>query len=334
MLDLYNTYADEEAKQDDIYLEQVEIAMEKAMLAVETCDKLAEFGMREAEIRCIQEDGDGTDLIGFYEEAKEETDAKREGLIQKAWAAICKFFKSIKEKLFGKAEDKIDEKATYEVNQNDIKDMNLIQKAWNNVKGFSKHPIKSSITIVVSAIALLGGLTILKKGGDVVTKKITGKDLKGLISSLKKTNDELEKDSEGKAKNPKKAGDKESEGKLREFFKKISSPLRELISNFINARKVAYYDKKYARAEKKNNNVENLKYKNRADATSAFGGKEYEDYQRKHTGNGSFEAKGVDLDDFEDSADDSALSFDELMNLDTYQESAEDMEIAMLLDTL
>lgn len=331
MLNLYETYANDEERQNDAFLESAEIAMDRALLAVETCDAMSEIAMREAELQCMMESGDAETLMGYYEAAEEKADAKKEGLIKRAWKKICDFFKTIKEKLFG-GTDKIDPKADYEVNKSDVEDAQKLNKAWASLKNFSKHPIKSSLQIVATVAGILGGVAILafgaKKASQVI--KIKGKTLQDIFKGLKKTTDEMEKDAEGKAQNPKKAGDSESDGKLRSLFSDIGKGIRAVKSSLSrNARRGAAHLSKKGRAgltagKEVESEVINQGVKLRKD-----GQVDWEAMQNENESvDDSEEIFGTDF-----FAED-ASSFDELLDAEEFQESAEDSEVAELLALL
>lgn len=313
MLNLYETYASEEERQNAAYLESAEIAMDRAMLAMDTCDSMRDIAMREAELQYMTESCDVTELSSYYEAADEKTDAKREGLFQAAWRKICDFFKTIKEKLFGK-EPTIDPNAEYEVNKSDVNDLNLIEKAWASLKNFSKHPLKSSLQILATITGIVAGIAILGYGGKKIagTVKIKGKPLSEMFKRAKKVNNEMNDEADRKSKTGAKDSDPEADKGIRKLFSDIGKAIRGVAQNFINAPRNKIYAVKNAHRTNQNDYPNN---EGDYEDPSAYGDS----------------AEDPELGAGVDFFGEDATSFDDLLGAEEYQEAAEDFEVAELL---
>lgn len=60
---------------------------------------------RDAELKVLQESGTYDDLEYLYTEAEAAAGAEEQGFLQKAWAAICKFFAGIRDFFLGKGKE-------------------------------------------------------------------------------------------------------------------------------------------------------------------------------------------------------------------------------------
>lgn len=60
---------------------------------------------RDAELKVLQESGTYDDLEYLYTEAQAAAGAEEQGFLQKAWAAICKFFAGIRDFFLGKGKE-------------------------------------------------------------------------------------------------------------------------------------------------------------------------------------------------------------------------------------
>lgn len=92
-----------------IVLEEANLAAERAVFACDMARKYEELRLRELECRCVMESGGVLELMDIYEAGEEAAPAKDKGLIQKAWDAIIKALRAIKNKLFGENKPKAEE---------------------------------------------------------------------------------------------------------------------------------------------------------------------------------------------------------------------------------
>lgn len=104
MLDLMYEYADAEEKQATVFCEACEIAMDRALLALDTFTQMADLRARAAEVKYVMEDGEGSveALMNYYEESgasKAASGTQKKNLIVKAWEAILNFLTSIINKI-------------------------------------------------------------------------------------------------------------------------------------------------------------------------------------------------------------------------------------------
>ena len=186
MLDLYEEYASQEEREDAVMLEQAEIQMDRAILALETCDAMEALAMREAECRLVMESGDACDLMEYYEEATEETKDKKEGLLTKIWKNILDFLKKIKETLFGKSE-KAEDNKEYEVEKSWLDKHVKIKAAAEAVGKFFANPAIKALTVAIGAIVSVIGIKAIGK-----KIKLKGRDVNKIVAEEKQATDKVE----------------------------------------------------------------------------------------------------------------------------------------------
>lgn len=101
MLDLFADY-DYTEREEIAALEAAEIECERAEITYRSYAKLADLKIKEAALQAAMENADLETLCGYYDEAADGTDEKKQGLLSKAWEALKNLLKKIKETLFGK----------------------------------------------------------------------------------------------------------------------------------------------------------------------------------------------------------------------------------------
>ena len=161
MLNLYEEYASQEERESAVMLENAEIAMDRALLSLNTCCAMQELDMRAAEARLVLECGGVENLMDYYEDAAENTADKKEGLLKRAWKAILNFLTSIKEAIFGKA-PKVDPEKEVEVEQVWLDKHPKIKKAADAVKRAIKNPTIAAIGIAAGACAAIATVKVVK----------------------------------------------------------------------------------------------------------------------------------------------------------------------------
>ena len=150
---------------------------------------------QDAELKVLQESGSYDDLTFLYQEAEAQADEESKGILQKAWEAICSFFKGIKDFLFGKGKE-IPDDTQIELPSN-------IAEVCDNIVGVFKNPVANIPrilkTVVVSGSTVtIGALTLnstvkkfTKSDGNAFLNKIQGvlnsgvEGLKSLIDLAK-----------------------------------------------------------------------------------------------------------------------------------------------------
>ena len=162
---------------------------------------------QDAELKVLQESGSYDDLAFLYQEAEAQADEESKGILQKAWEAICSFFKGIKDFLFGKGKE-IPDNTQIELPSN-------IAEVCANIEGVFKNPVAniprilttvvvSGSTVTIGALTLNSavkkftksdGITFLNKIQGVLNSGVEG--LKSLIDLAKNSISGLVKDKLG-----------------------------------------------------------------------------------------------------------------------------------------
>lgn len=248
MLNLYEEYASQEEREDAVMLEQAEIQMDRAILALETCDAMRDLNIREAECKLVMESGDACDLVEYYGEAAEQTEEKEKGLLTKAWEAILKFLNNIKETLFGKAKPKADPNQKYDVDESFLERHKKLGAAVEAIKKFFSNPIKAIGAIVVAGGVIAAFLAIKKTGKK---KSVDGQSLNNMENTAEKAVDQIEGGLKGFLSKfgKKKNGDQENEA--QSFISKVVKVIREHITEGFNAIKNNHLQARADRAVKK-----------------------------------------------------------------------------------
>lgn len=184
MLNLYEDYASQEERESAVMLEQAEIQMDRAMLALETCNAMRELSMREAECKLVMESGDVCDLIEYYEEATEDSTNKEKGLIQKAWEAILNLIKTIKEKLFGAAKQKADPNQEVEVDESFLDRHKKLAACVDTLKKFFANPVAKVIGLLVAGAGAVGVFLAVKSVGK--KRKLKGDQVNKMVDDDEK----------------------------------------------------------------------------------------------------------------------------------------------------
>lgn len=184
MLNLYEEYASQEEREGAVMLEQAEIQMDRAMLALETCDAMRELSMREAECKLVMESGDVCDLMEYYEEATEDSATKEKGLIRRAWDAILNLINTIKEKLFGAARQKADPNQEVEVDQSFLERHQKLGACVDTLKKFFANPVGKIIGVIVAVTSAVGLFLAVKHVGK--NKKLKGDQVNKMVDDDEK----------------------------------------------------------------------------------------------------------------------------------------------------
>lgn len=189
---------DDEIRDDMIFLEACEVASERACLAANVAGKLDALNQRASSIQAAAKGNDFDSLVAFYEEA-ETSNKKNPGLIKRAWEAVKKFFRTIKDKLCGASAKNIPDGAKGKVPEFFKNAGASVAKIFNAIKEFlSGHKVAS---LVSALIAVGGGAAIFKyvaakKAGDdeekdVKTIEVDGKWAKKFNDDMKQATDNI-----------------------------------------------------------------------------------------------------------------------------------------------
>lgn len=164
MLNLYEEYNSPEDREAAVILENAEIAMQRAILARDTCLGMEELNIREAEAKVVLESGDMNSLLEFYEEAGEKTEEKKKGVFSTVWDSIVGLLDKIRNFITGKKEKNIDPNKQYEVGSDDVKEHGLIGQIMDQVKKFMSSGPGKILAIVGTTGALMFLYYKTKKG--------------------------------------------------------------------------------------------------------------------------------------------------------------------------
>ena len=233
MLDLYEEFASQTEREDAVMLEQAEIQMDRAILALDTCSAMKDLAMREAECKLVMESGDACDLIEYYEEATEETKDKEKGLFQRAWEAICKFIENIKEKLFGKV--KAAPGTKQDVDESFLERHKILGKVVAGIKNYFAHPVRAILSLIAAGGVVVLFTNIVKKG----KKKTIGADTtNAVIADSEKALDEINtgiKGFLGGLFKKKEVSEDGNQKKASGLISKVTKCIREIIDEAKNA---------------------------------------------------------------------------------------------------
>lgn len=226
MLNLYEEYESQEEREGAVMLEQANIQMDRALLALETCDAMKNLSMREAECKLVMESGDACDLIDYYEEATEDDAKKEKGLIQRAWEAILNLIKTIKEKLFGAAKKKADPNEEIEVDESFLDRHKKLAACVDMIKKFFTHPVGNIVGLLVATTSAVGIFLAVKSVGR--TKKLKGSQVNTIV------------DADEKALGTIQAGIKQMVGKAVDKIKEGQSIISKVVTAIEDHIKEAY----------------------------------------------------------------------------------------------
>lgn len=191
---LYNEYTGSDEFERDLEIEFMKesVALDRTLLILHTIEESANIRAREAEIRCIEESGNIDVLEGYYREAAEEADEKKEGIVQKVWEFIKQMFKNLKEFLVGsKQAKKLRQDAAnnveYGLDDEGEESLSYIKKVTNAIhggEGSLRALLKDKKTwlILTSTGAIAGGAVAL----NVAKHKHKAGELNGVMETIMK----------------------------------------------------------------------------------------------------------------------------------------------------
>jgi hypothetical protein len=344
-MELYDTYESEQERENAIALESAEIALERSLLAYQAITESAELNLREAELRCVMESGDACTLMDYYEDAVQQTEEKKKGIIASIWDKILSLIEKIKKALgLGKKDDA----EKYAVSSNAPKAVQALKSAGNAIKDVAtkgwravskaiKEMNNALKVLIISAVVLVGGHFVIKKvkgkGGSgeaegntgETVAEISGAEVNADMNFLQKILDQIQV----VAQKFKRGGDKGSNGadsndsgEAGGIFSKITSKIHELITHFKNSKPVKFA-KKVLKSGKNGSN-ENQDSGDNGGSTKDDGGSK--------GGNDSFSST-EDYTSYADSAEDFDMTkdFAELLADESYEESADADDLFDLL---
>lgn len=191
---LYNEYTGSDEFERDLEIEFMKesVALDRTLLILHTIEESANIRAREAEIRCIEESGNIDVLEGYYREAAEEADEKKEGIVQKVWEFIKQMFKNLKEFLVGsKQAKKLRQDAAnnveYGLDDEGEESLSLIKKITNAIHG-GEGSLKTLLkdpklwAFIASTGAIAGGAVAL----NVARHKHKAGELNGISETIMK----------------------------------------------------------------------------------------------------------------------------------------------------
>lgn len=166
------------------YLEMCELDAARAEVLLESFESCSILEEGAAELRTYVEDG----FDRFDEDASKATAEKKKNLVARAWDAIIKLIRGVKDKIFNSI-GKIDDNtiAVVPAQYVDKKNMSALDKVIAKLKGITATtPAKVVMTIVYAVTATLALFSIIKG-----TKKIamTWKEAKANAAFYKKCNE-------------------------------------------------------------------------------------------------------------------------------------------------
>ena len=132
-------------------LEDANIRVDRAMLAYETTKFRNELKLREIQNRVFAEDGSFGDLCDAFEEAAQQQEEQKKGVLQNVWDAIQKLIEKIKTTLFGKGECQ-----QQEMDANEHKVLGKLGELANKVTQFtSNHKVLTTLAgLAVTLLAI------------------------------------------------------------------------------------------------------------------------------------------------------------------------------------
>lgn len=191
---LYNEYTGSDEFERDLEIEFMKesVALDRTLLILHTIEESAAIRAREAEIRCIEESGNIDVLEGYYREAAEEAEDKKQGIIQKVWELIKQMFKNLKEFLVGsKQAKKLREDAAnnveYGLDDEGEESLSYIKKITNAIHG-GEGSLKA-LFHDKKTWAILGGTAALAGGAVALTvakHKHKAGELNGIMETIMK----------------------------------------------------------------------------------------------------------------------------------------------------
>lgn len=255
--ELYDNVSDTN-RQYIVAVESAEIALDRSLLALDVIMESQELQIREAELKCFEESGDALNLMDYYEDAKENTEEKKKGILATIWDKIVEFFR----KITGKSE-KLDENSQYATDSAIKQKVKKIGEGVNAVLAFITHPIRTVFTKgietwkkIVSAIELITVGVATFAMGKWVIKKITkksaddagtetttaaetmnGAEANKIISTLKGWAEKLHGGLDKNKDSVEKEAGEENKGFFAKLLQKIGDAIKSVISTILRSPK-------------------------------------------------------------------------------------------------
>lgn len=181
MLDLYESFETEEERDLTLALESADIAVDKAILAYESCSRLEELNLREAEVQTMMEDGGVVELMNYYEDAAEETKEKKDGILKTIWKKLKDFIDSLMNWFKGKG---FRTSESMEVDETDVQKGKKLLEFKQKFGNVLANPKAKAGAIIAAIVALLGIFAMKKSGKTVKVKGAVVDKWKGAIDSI------------------------------------------------------------------------------------------------------------------------------------------------------
>lgn len=147
------------------YLEEAQLAMEKAIQVSEFYEDMEELNIREAECRALSAGGGFQTLCDYFEDATGDSE-KKDSIIKRAWEAILNFCRKIKELFTGKKENKADPSAKVQTDSVMKESRGKIISFFKKYGTALSHPIenpKAFIKAVTPLVAMVAAVKLIKK---------------------------------------------------------------------------------------------------------------------------------------------------------------------------
>ena len=182
---IFNSYLVGEEREEAIEEARIDLVFAKADMMFEMVEMRLQQNLREAELKVFSEGGTYGDFQYLVEEAENEANEKKQGIIATLWNAIKSVLKKIGEKLASINVEPGDENTEVDVDEEDIKTNNAILDAVDKkLPGVEEAVKKRDLS---GALKLAGEIAVagaaVAAGAAVVTKKVT----KGNLIKMKTT---------------------------------------------------------------------------------------------------------------------------------------------------
>ena len=182
---IFNSYLVGDERAEAIAEARIDLVFAKADMMFEMVEMRLQQNLREAELKVFSEGGTYGDFQYLVEEAENEANEKKQGIIATLWNAIKSVLKKIGEKLASINVEPGDENTEVDVDEEDIKTNNAILDAVDKkLPGVEEAVKKRDLS---GALKLAGEIAVagaaVAAGAAVVTKKVT----KGNLIKMKTT---------------------------------------------------------------------------------------------------------------------------------------------------
>ena len=231
---IFNSYLVGEEREEAIEEARLELIFAKVDMMFEMVEMRLQQNLREAELKVFSEGGTYGDFQYLVEEAENEANENKKGIIATLWNAIKSVLKKIGEKLASINVEPGDENTEVDVDEEDIRANNAILDAVDKKLPEVENAVKSRD--LSGALKIAGGIAVAgaaaAAGAAVVTKKYT----KGNLMKMKETLTHAKEKVEGFFGRIFGSNDNNDESLLKQVGEtiknKIIDPITKLIKKF------------------------------------------------------------------------------------------------------